>query len=291
MWSGSTERVGLIGWPIRHSLSPAMHNAAFSALGMDWCYIPLPVHPSRLPEAVRGLVALGFRGANVTVPHKETVLPLVTRLSEDAWALGAVNTLVVLGDDPAGPSTIVGENTDHRGFLAALERAGWTPGSCRHGVVVGAGGAARAVVYALRRACAARITLLNRSLERASSLAADLDPQIEVLPLAPETLVECARRADLLVQATPVGMWPKVQETLWPEDAPIPRDLFVFDLVYNPPETRLVQQARNSGAQAFGGLEMLIEQGARSFALWTGCDPPIDVMRAACRRALQEVQR
>lgn len=289
MWSGRTRVVGLIGWPTTHSLSPAMHNAAFAALGLDWCYVPLPVHPSRLPEAVRGLAALGFRGVNVTVPHKEAVLALVTHASEDAAALGAVNTLLFEAGDAAAPPAIVGENTDHTGFLAALEHAGWNPGACRHAVVVGAGGAARAVVYALRRASAARITLLNRTVERARALALRFGPGVEALPLEHEALVEYAHRADLLVQTTPVGTWPHVHDTIWPEDAPIPKDLCVFDLVYNPLETRLLRQASASGARAIGGLEMLVQQGARSFLLWTGQDPPIDVMRAACLRALKEV--
>lgn len=268
-----------------------MHNAAFAALGLDWCYVPLPVHPAHLADAVRGLAALGFRGANVTAPHKETVVPFVTRLSAEAAALGAVNTLIFETTDPAAPPVVVGENTDHIGFLAALESAGWSPGDCRRAVVVGAGGAARAVVYALRRATRARITVLNRTPQRARTLARQFDPEIEVLPLEDELLVECARRADLLVQTTPIGTWPHVQGTVWPEGVPIPKELCVFDLVYNPPDTRLMRQARASGAQAVGGLEMLVHQGARSFFLWTGQDPPLDVMRAACLRALEEGSR
>jgi len=286
--------VGLIGWPTAHSLSPAMHNAAFEALGLDWRYVPLPVQPGHLAAAVTGLRALGFRGANVTVPYKEAVLPLVTHPSKEVQELGAVNTLVFVTRARGALPDVVGENTDYSGFVAALEQAGFPPARLRHVLVVGAGGAARAVLYALRRAMIGRVTLLNRTLARAQALAASLQREgfsIEAVSLEPEALVEHARTADLLVHTTPLGMWPEVRATVWPEGVPMPRSLCVFDLVYHPLETRLLQQARAAGARAIGGLEMLVQQGARAFSFWTGYEAPLDVMRQACLQALQGVSR
>ena len=284
MIDGRTRLVGLIGWPVAHSGSPAMHNAAFAALKLNWSYVPLPVRPEALAAAVAGLAALGFRGANVTVPHKEAVVPLLDSLSPEAARINAVNTIVVKED-----GRLVGHNTDVAGFIAALRQAGFSPEG-RSAVVVGAGGAARAAVHALLAAGAARILILNRSGGRAEKLISELgtDERVQVLPLIPEALVESARDADLLVNATPVGLWPKTEESIWPMEVPVPARITVFDLVYNPVETLLLRQAREGGARTIPGLGMLISQGAAAFRLWTGIDPPLDTMRAACVRTLQE---
>ncbi len=284
MIDGRTQLVGLIGWPVAHSGSPAMHNAAFAALKLNWSYVPLPVRPEALPAAVAGLAALGFRGANVTVPHKEGVIPLLDSLSPEAEAIGAVNTIVVEDD-----GRLVGHNTDAPGFIAALRRGGFSPEG-KTAVVVGAGGAARAVVHGLLAAGVDRIVLLNRSLDRAEGLVADLraDERVQALPLIPEALVESAQAADLLVNATPIGLWPEADGSIWPAEVPIPAHLTVFDLVYNPVETVLLRRARAGGARTISGLEMLIHQGAAAFRLWTGIAPPVDVMRSACTQALGE---
>jgi shikimate dehydrogenase len=250
-----------------------MHNAAFGALGLNWRYVPLPVPPGHVAEAVSGLVALGFRGANVTVPHKETVRSHLDALTPAAEMVGAVNTLVI--DRTAdGLPTVKGHNTDVPGFLAALTDANVNPNGQRV-VVIGAGGAARAVVAALLTAKARAVTVLNRTAERAHSLVADLRAHadrtvLRAAPLARRTLIEATEDADLLVNATTVGMTPNVEASIWPDDVPVPSTLTVSDLVYAPRETRLLRQAHTAGARTVDGLGMLIHQGALAFDLWTG---------------------
>lgn len=278
---GKTRLVGLIGWPVEHSLSPAMHNAAFTELGLNWCYVPLPVHPERLGEGVKGLVALGFAGANVTVPHKEQVMAYLDALSPDAEAIGAVNTILVRGEK------LIGYNTDWRGFLAALRQGGFSPEG-KQAVVLGAGGAARAVVYALASA-ESGVVILNRTMEHAEALVEDFSSlfpsgSFTYLPLIAEMLGEQVNNAHLLVNATPVGMWPDINRCLWPETVPLPGYLTVFDLVYNPPQTKLLQRAAAAGARTISGLGMLVHQGAVAFQLWTGLEPPVEAMYEACRQ-------
>ncbi len=291
---GSTQLVGLIGWPVEHSLSPVMHNAAFQALGLPWCYLPLPVPPGQVEAAVRGLAALGFRGANVTVPHKRSVRLVLNSVGASAMALGAVNT-VVIGYRADGTPLMGGFNTDSQGFVGALRQGGFEPEEEGHAVVVGAGGAARAVVFGLLWSGTEQILVLNRTPERANALIADLGQHLDAaaklhaLPLTPETLIESARAASLLVQATTLGMWPRVEGSIWPDGVPIPSHLTVFDLVYNPLETCLLRQARQSGARAIDGLGMLVRQGALSFDMWTNQGLDIDEIAALMRAAAQEV--
>ncbi|MDY7076012.1 MAG: shikimate dehydrogenase [Chloroflexota bacterium] len=315
MIDGHTKLVGLIGWPVEHSLSPVMHNAAFDALGLNWRYLPLPVPPGQVEVAVRGLAALGFQGANVTVPHKQAVMSRITSLSPNARGVGAVNTLII-GRGADGKSVIMGHNTDDKGFVGALRRGGFEPEDGGDVVVVGAGGAARAVVFGLLWSGMGTVTVLNRTLERALALVSDLGPlpqplpeagrgaspfpprkgdqevRLRTLPLTPETLIESARAADLLVNATTVGMWPHVGDSVWPDGVPVPSHLTVFDLVYNPLETQLLRQARQSGARAIDGLGMLVRQGALAFEMWTNqgftIEEIVEPMRAACERAMQQ---
>ena len=289
MISGATRLVGLIGWPVRHSLSPTMHNAAFRGLSLNWRYVPLPVPPGSESAAVCGLSGLGFVGANVTVPHKTAVMEHLDSLTDEAKAIGAVNALVVREEDD-GMRTIHGHNTDCSGFVGSLEREGFSIAGER-AVVCGAGGAARAVVFGLLTAGAAEVVLLSRRVERAEHVATDLQTgsggRIRPLSFGPDTLIESARNAALLVNATPVGMAPGVAESIWPGGATVPSQLTVYDLVYAPEETHLLKQARAGGGRALGGLEMLIAQGAESFALWTGESAPVAVMRRACKHALE----
>ena len=297
MIDGRTRLVGLIGWPVDHSLSPVMHNAAFEALGLNWRYVPLPVTPGHVGAAVRGIAALGFEGANVTVPHKRAVMPALNSVVPKAKTLGAVNTLVIGRRENRSP-IIGGYNTDDSGFIGALREGGFEPEAGGNAVVVGAGGGARAVVYGLLWSGIGEIVVLNRSLEKARTLISDLaghSPEyaerLHALPLTLETLIECARAADLVVNATTVGMWPNVNGSIWPDDVAVPAHLTVFDLVYNPLETRLLQQARRSGnALAIDGLGMLVRQGAIAFEMWTGEGPVDEIaafMRDACEQALQ----
>jgi shikimate dehydrogenase len=280
--TGKTNLVGVIGWPVSHSVSPAMHNAAFAALGLDWCYVPLPVPVApadRIGEAVRGLRALGLRGANVTVPHKQAVMPHLDRLSPAAEAIGAVNTIVV---EPDG--SLLGDNTDAPGFVADLREHGIDPAGKRV-LVLGAGGSARAVVYGLAEAGCRSVAIANRTVDRAAQLAAEMEAHFPAVPIAahalPAAIATLAAEADLIVNTTSLGMTPNVDTTPWDEGVPFHRGQVVYDLVYNPPQTRLLRKAADDGATAIGGLGMLIWQGAIAFERWTGQQPPVDKMRRA----------
>ena len=289
MINGTTRLVGLIGWPVAHSLSPAMHNAAFRHLGMDWKYVPLPVHKSSIRAAIQGLAALGFAGANVTVPHKTAVMTHLEDLSEAAKKIGAVNTLIVREKDD-NIRSLTGTNTDSTGFIRSLQRAN-IPVADERVVVCGAGGAARAVVFGLLHAGVGQVFILNRSIEAAQQMAKQFSSiargRICVLPATDETVIESTRCASLLINATPVGMSPHVEASIWPDGKRMPAELAVFDLVYAHRETRLLKQAKACCAQALDGLSMLIEQGAEAFTLWTGQPAPITVMRQTCEYQIQ----
>jgi shikimate dehydrogenase len=268
---GTTRTVGIIGWPVEHSLSPAIHNAAFAALDLDWIYVPLPVPPGEAPAAIRGLRALGFAGANVTMPHKTDAAEAADTLSDDARRLRAVNTIVVDGDG------VGGHNTDAPGFDRFLRRdAGFDPIG-RAAVIFGAGGAARATALALARAPVARLIVAVREPGRAGML---LDA-LEGLPADVRVVgfdEASAESADLVVNATPVG------------SLPLPRleeGAVVVDLRYHPSVTDVQTTARAAGATAFGGLGLLLHQAALSFELWTGHVAPLDVMSAAALAAIE----
>lgn len=275
---GKTQLFGLLGWPVGHSHSPAMHNAAAAALGLNWAYVPLPVRPERLGDALRGLVALGLRGVNVTVPHKEAVLPFLDAVYPAARIIGAVNTIVI------GDGRLTGFNTDWSGFLADLEsfRLALYGRDC---LVLGAGGSARAVVYALlRRGC--RVTVLARRPEQAQQLVADLGRAFPNVTLQADDLAVAVGVASgldgpIVINTTPLGMaGANVDLSPWP-DAPLPPGAFVYDLVYNPRRTRLLQQAEADGRRAANGLGMLVHQAAEAFEIITGRRPDAQVMRAA----------
>lgn len=276
---GSSPRlVVLLGDPVAHSLSPRLHNAALRELGLDLVYVACRVAPADVPAAVAGLRALGAIGANVTVPHKEAVVPLVDRLSPAAAAIGAVNTLVREAD-----GVWRGENTDAAGFLEGLR-----PYAERlHGaeaVVLGAGGAARAAAYALLTTLEpSRLTLVARTPTRAEALATDLapfDPAGALRVCSTADAASAVRSAVLVVNATPVGMAPDVEGTPWPDAGDFGPGQLVYDLVYAPPETRLLHEAAGRGADTLGGRVMLLGQAAAAFLLWTGRPFPLD---AACR--------
>jgi shikimate dehydrogenase len=283
MISGTTRVTGVWGWPVRHSLSPDMHNAAFAHLGMDWCYVPFAVAPEALPDAVRAVRALGIVGVNATIPHKEALVNLVDEVDPEARAVGAVNTI----HNDAG--VLRGYSTDGIGFLGALQREGFDARGKRV-VVLGAGGAARSVVWSLVGIGAARVTVVNRTPERARQLA-DLGNSrgrhvVDAAGMEARPLIEAVRAADLLVNTTSVGMHPHVDDPLLvPEDA-LHAGLFVYDLIYTPPVTRLLAAATRRGARAVNGMWMLVLQGAASFRLWTGVEPPVEVMAEALHAGL-----
>ena len=270
-----TERVGLLGWPVTHSVSPAMHNAAFAALGLDWHYDLLPAPPDCFAEEVARLLATGYRGFNVTIPHKAAALalPQVKTVTPAARAIGAVNTLVLQPD-----GSLFADNTDWQGFADDLRAQGVTVrgGNC---LVLGTGGSARAVVYALAHLGAAQIVLISRSGAEGRVLAG--------WPVAGyDDLKTLAPQADLIVNCTPVGMFPRADESPWPQDMPFPARAALYDLVYNPPVTALMRQAEAAGARALGGLGMLVRQGALAFAQWVGIAPPLAIMTEAAQAAL-----
>lgn len=268
-----TERAGLIGWPVAHSVSPAMHNAAFGALGLDWQYDLLPAPPERFAAAVAAWVAAGYRGFNVTIPHKGAALrlPQVRAISPAAEAIGAANTLTV---EPDG--SLTADNTDWRGFADDLAAGGIAVEGARC-LVLGTGGSARAVIYALRAGGAAAITAISREPGGRDGAAGYGD------------LARLAPSADLVVNCTPAGMSPDVAASPWPEDVPFPGGAALVDLIYNPPVTRLMADAQAAGARTVGGLGMLVRQGALAFERWTGSAPPLAIMLEAARHALQQV--
>jgi shikimate dehydrogenase len=273
--SGATRVVGIIGDPVAHSRSPAMHNAAFAALALDWVYVPLPVAADDLPAAVAAVRALGLAGVNVTVPYKEAVLPHLDALTPLARGVGAVNTIV------NRDGRLEGDNTDVHGFAVTLrQRRARLRG--RHAVVIGAGGAAHAVLAALAAAGVGRLTIANRTATRAAALARRFrGPRRDVVPLA--ALQDPARLADaaLVVNTTSLGLYDASFPALAAAATP-PACLFV-DLLYGR-ETGFLRLARRARRPTADGSEMLLHQGARAFTLWTGRRAPLAVMRAALRR-------
>jgi len=278
-----TRLVGLLGYPLEHSLSPRMHNTAFQAQELDIAYVPLAVPPEAVAEAMTGLRALGFLGANVTIPHKQAVVPYLDALSPQAAAVGAVNTIV---REKAADGTVRlrGDNTDVAGFLAPL-----TPHTealtGTDMLIFGAGGAARAVAYALLTTLApARLTLAARRQEQAERLAADLapyDPEDALQALALEDAEVAVYMSRLLVNATPLGMHPHTDDTPWPDASAFSSEQVAYDLVYNPETTHFLHDAAARGATTIGGLSMLIAQAADAYRQWTDREMPLDVVRAA----------
>lgn len=276
---GATRVVGIVGWPVDHSLSPAIHNAAFAASGLDWAYVPLPVPPRDLARAIPGLVSLGFAGANVTMPHKTESAELIEGLSEDARLLRAVNTIVVRGEE------VEGHNTDVSGFDRFLRRdAGFDPAE-KTALLYGSGGAARACALALARAGVSRLTVAARDRARAAPLVSMVEGIGVPVSLVDLQGVE-GLESDLVVNATPVGA--RHQEPIHPVLPVLEPGVLVVDLLYDPPVTLLQQRAREAGATALGGLGHLLEQAAASFELWTGTPAPLEVMSAAAVALLAE---
>lgn len=268
----------LIGWPVAHSRSPAMHAAAFRARGLDARYELLPVPPEQLPDAIRR-VRTTLEGANVTVPHKAAVMPLLDEVEPVARTIGAVNTLLRSG------GRLVGTNTDAAGFLRSLDEAGIDARGAR-AVVLGAGGAARAVVYALREAGAELAVAARRE-----AAARALTEAFGGRPFALTDVEEPFRSADLVVQATSAPLGPDAQafaDTL--PLAALPSHATVVELVYAPRETAVLRAARARALRTVDGTGMLVHQGALAFTRWTGAPAPVEAMRAALLAALDEVE-
>ncbi len=280
--SGTTRVVGVFGYPVKHSASPAMHNAAFASLNLNWVYVPFEVAPERIGEAIAGIRAMNLAGVNVTVPLKELIPAHLDALTDRAAALGAVNTII------HRDGQLIGDSTDGPGFLEAIAYAGAVIGTGIKVVVLGAGGSARAVVRSLIDA-GASVTIANRNIERAETLSKDVvDGKARVIPLTERTVGEALSEAAVLVNTTSVGLYPRGDEM-----PPVPPDalhpgLFVSDLIYNPAETRLLALARERGCRTQNGIEMLVRQGAISFTHWTGLVPDVTVMRDAVMGVLAD---
>src|SRR5262245_33315126 len=265
-----SELVGVLGYPVAENPTCVMQEAAFAALNLQWRYLTLEVKPEALPDAIRGVRALGMQGINLTIPHKVAVLPLLDEISPDAALIGAVNTVRRDG------ARLIGENTDGKGFLRGVrEEAGIDPAGKRI-VVLGAGGAARAITVELALAGAGRITIWNRGAERGQALCqhlkertkaeAHFEPWNRTVAIAPDV--------DILVNATSIGLFPNTQATPDVSLKNAQRELLVCDVVPNPPETRLIQAARALGLKTLTGLPMLVYQGAIGFEMWTGRKAP-----------------
>ncbi len=273
-----TRLFGVMGSPIAHSLSPAMHTAAFRAMRLDALYAAFEAPPRFVRPILRALILAGVEGLNVTVPLKEAVLPLMDRLDPTAKAIGAVNTIVIRG------RRTTGYNTDGAGCVLALNALGWRP-RATHAVILGAGGAARAVAWELTRWSGSCVTIANRHGARAQRLAhwlSRMRPRacVRAVPLREVSLAD----TELLVNATTVGM--HEADGMLVEPAVLHRGLLVYDLVYHR-QTTLVRVARRRGCVAAGGLSMLLYQGAESLRLWLGRRPPVEAMRRALERALR----
>lgn len=273
--------VGIIGYPLAHSISPAMHNAAFKYLGLDFEYVPFEVEPKDLRQALQGLRALHIAGFNVTIPHKETIVTMLDEVTKLARIIGAVNT--VKNEE----GKLIGYNTDGAGFIDSLkEDAGFDPKG-KSAVILGAGGAARAVGIMLAEAQAKSLTFTDIDEDKAKSLAEYIGSFFEitsqsVMPGSSD-LQKAIKSADLLVNATPIGMHPKIGDCPIPENFEIPKNILVYDLVYNPSETKLLKKAKASGARTCGGLGMLVRQGALAFTIFTSQEAPLPVMWQAAK--------
>lgn len=282
---GTTTVVGVIGWPVAHSLSPPMHNAAFAHLGLDWVYVAFPVTPEDVGRAIEGVRGLGIAGINVTIPHKAAVVPYLDEIDQTVADLGVANTI----HNAAG--VLKGYNTDGPGLLRSLAESGCEVMG-RRVALIGAGGAARAVATAVGRAGAASLAILNRTVAKAEELAATVQRltglQTVALPLNSRQAQEAVEAAEIVVDSTSVGMHPH-------SDVPpvIPAEWFhsgqvVCDLTYNPRDTVLLKAARSRGAVTVDGTGMLVHQGAIAFEIWTGQPAPVEVMRRALLDALDE---
>ena len=276
---------GIFGYPISHSISPPMHQAAFDHARIDASYEAWETHPDDLANGVHKLRDDSYLGANVTVPHKQAVIQHLDEVDELATRIGAVNTIV------NSDGRLLGTNTDAEGFITSLKTFGEVEPSGLDAVLIGAGGAARAAAHALADAHIGSLTIANRTLDRTQSLVAeikDLGTDARAVGLQDTEIRSICARADLIVNSTSVGMLHGPAE----DDSPVPdgaisEGCVVYDIVYNPPDTPLLMAAEKAGARIVGGLPMLVYQGAAAWSRWTGKEAPVDVMFEAARRALR----
>ena len=285
MITGTTKNLGVIGWPIVHSLSPVIQNAAIAAAGIDYVYTALPIKPDDLPAAVQGLTAAGFAGFNVTIPHKQAIMPYLDAIDDDAKVIGAVNTVVNQGGQ------LKGYNTDITGFLSGLDYAGidvhW-----HEAVVLGAGGAARAVVWGLLRAGVSRLSIGVRNPAKAEQLAADMNKavgyeRVTVYDWQSPEFKAAQSCAFIVVNTTPLGMYPHVDDAPPVDVQNMAEGAVAYDVIYTPAETQFLRNARENGHITINGEHMLVGQGAAALKLWTGITPDTGLMRRVLREQLE----
>ncbi|MDD5491751.1 MAG: shikimate dehydrogenase [bacterium] len=275
MITGKTRVCGIFGYPIEHSLSPLMHNAAFKELGLDYVYVPVKVAPEDLPAAIKAIRAMNLIGVNITIPHKETVIPFLDDLSPEAEAIGAVNTIVNCG------GRLIGDNTDGKGFIKSLVEENNIQLQGKKVVLLGAGGAGRSIGVSLLKNNIQVLYLYDVVEHKRNSLATDLrsiSTAKKVKVLGRDELPAAIKETDILINATPAGMKPT--DPCVVEPALLTKKLFIYDIVYNC-ETALLKAAKSKKIKCANGLGMLVNQGAISFELWTGKKAPIAVMRKA----------
>ena len=278
----ATKNLGIIGYPIGHTLSPIMHTAAIKAANLDYSYIAIPVQTGRLIPAVEGLRSLDFRGWNVTIPLKSMIINALDSLDADAKMIGAVNTVVNDG------GKLTGYNTDVTGFLKALTGADFIVEDC-NAVVIGAGGAARAVIWGLCKRNAAQISIGARNPAKAQKLADDFQffDKINVYQLESEEFNNKISEADVLINTTPLGMTPNI-DAMPPVDLSLlPEGALVYDIIYTPAKTKLLKTAQSLGCKILNGETMLLYQGTESFRLFTGVEPDEEIMLQTLKKALQ----
>lgn len=276
---GSTNIVGLIGHPVEHSFSPPMHNAAFDALGMDYAYVAFDVNPAELQKAIEGARSLNIRGFNVTIPHKIEVMKYLDEIDDVARLIGAVNTIDF--------KNLKGYNTDGIGAVRAIEEV--ISIKNKNVVIAGAGGASRAISFYIAKYGADSLTILNRNVDKAQSLAGDVSNSGLIDDVKSDSINEInayLADADILVDTTPLGMHPHINDQPIATAENMHDELVVFDAVYNPNETVLLKQAIEAGAKPVYGIKMLLYQGAESFKIWTGADAPVDIMEKALKDTL-----
>lgn len=271
MIDGTTTLHGIIGTPVKHSLSPAMHNAAFEKLNLNSVYLAFEVEPDQVKNAINGIRALEIRGVNVTMPHKSAVMDFLDELDPIAIEIGAVNTIV------NSNGILIGYNTDASGAMEALEEK--TKLSGKTALVLGAGGAAKAIAFALS-AKGAKVTIANRDFDSGEQLAQSIEGT--AIQLNQASGVD----TDIIINATPVGMHPNTEEM--PVEEKVLKNKIVFDSVYNPVETKLLKVAKKNGCETITGLEMLLNQATHAFELWTGKKPPKETMRNALLKGLKQ---
>ncbi|MBR1646072.1 MAG: shikimate dehydrogenase [Selenomonadaceae bacterium] len=283
MASLEIKNFGILGYPIGHSLSPQIYAAAFKAAGLkNYNYIPIPIQPGKLMLAVEGIKGMNFRGVNVTIPHKTMILKYLDAIDSDALGIGAVNTVVNDG------GMLTGYNTDVAGFLSALSEANFLPEDC-NAVVLGAGGAARAILWGLCKRKAEFITIGARNPQKADALAKDFMQYgtVEGLDWNSEQFKDAMQTADILINTTPLGMFPNVDEMPPVDLKLLPEGALVYDIVYNPVETKFLRTATELGYPTLNGMSMLLLQGKESYRLYTGTVPDMKVMTKTLEKLLR----